>query len=115
MIEDYLLKRNSLKSLRAQIGDAERELLNRQRRGEVSTDTLVGNILRELTAPATILLAAGGWRLAAGVGFILGELTQRQTTKCSTVAGNQRMTETSPLRIALNLTTSIQTLYTPCL
>lgn len=103
MIKADRLKRNKPKSLilRTQIGDAERELLNRQRRVEVSTDTLVRNIHREVTAPATLLLAVG-------IGFILGELTQRQSTRTRVAA----ITETSPLKTALNLMTSIHTLYT---
>ncbi len=105
MIKDYLLKRNNLKSLRTQIRAAERALLNRQRRVEVRTGTLVRNIHQQVTAPATLLLAGG-------IGFILGELTRRQTTKSRAAAGKLRITETTPLRTALNLTTSIQTLYT---
>jgi len=105
MIKDYLLKRNKPKSLRAQIKAAERELLNRQRRVGVRTATLVRNIHQQVTAPATLLLAGG-------IGFILGELTQRQTTKSRGVADKVRTTETTPLRTALNLMTSIHTLYT---
>ena len=107
MIKAHLLKRNEPKSLslRTQIGDAERELLNRQRRVGVRTATLVRNIHQQVTAPATLLLAGG-------IGFILGELTQRQTTKSRGAAGKLRITETTPLRTALNLMTSIHTLYT---
>ncbi len=105
MITAHLLKRNKPKSLRTQIGDAERELLNRQRRVGVRTATLVRNIHQQVTAPATLLLAGG-------IGFILGELTQRQTTKSRGAAGKLRTTETTPLRTALNLMTSIHTLYT---
>jgi len=105
MIKDYLLKRNKPKSLRAQIKAAERELLNRQRRVGVRTATLVRNIHQQVTAPATLLLAGG-------IGFILGELTQRQTTKSRGVADKVRTTETIPLRTALSLMTSIHTLYT---
>ena len=107
MIKADLLKRNKPKSLslRTQIGDAERELLNRQRRVGVRTATLVRNIHQQVTAPATLLLAGG-------IGFILGELTQRQTTKSRGAAGKLRITETTPLRTALNLMTSIHTLYT---
>ena len=105
MIKAYLLKRNKSKSLRAQIRAAERELLNRQHRVGVRTATLVQNIHHQVTAPATLLLASG-------IGFILGELTQRQTTKSRGAAGKLRTTETTPLRTALNLMTSIHTLYT---
>jgi len=105
MIKDYLLKRNKPKSLRAQIKAAERELLNRHRRVGVRTATLVRNIHQQVTTPATLLLAGG-------IGFILGELTQRQTTQSRGVADKVRTTETTPLRTALSLMTSIHTLYT---
>ena len=105
MIKADLLKRNKPKSLRAQIRAAERELLNRQRRVGVRTATLVRNIHQQVTAPATLLLAGG-------IGFILGELTQRQTTQSRGAAGKLPTTETTPLRTALNLMTSIHTLYT---
>lgn len=107
MIKAHLLKRNKPKSLslRTQIGEAERELLNRQRRVGVRTATLVRNIHQQVTAPATLLLAGG-------IGFILGEITQRQTTQSRGTAGKLRTTETTPLRTALNLMTSIHTLYT---
>ena len=105
MIKAYLLKRSKSKSLRAQIRAAERELLNRQQRVGVRTATLVRNIHQKVTAPATLLLAGG-------IGFILGELTQRQTAKSRGAADKVRTTETTPLRTGLNLITSIHTLYT---
>jgi len=105
MIKAYLLKRNKPKSLKAQIRAAERELMNRQQRVGVRTATLVRNIHQQVTAPATLLLAGG-------IGFILGELTQRQSAKSRSAAGKLRTTETTPLRTALNLMTSIHTLYT---
>jgi len=105
MIKAYLLKRYKPKSLRAQIRAAERELMNRQQRVGVRTATLVRNIHQQVTAPATLLLAGG-------IGFILGELTQRQSAKSRSAAGKLRTTETTPLRTALNLMTSIHTLYT---
>lgn len=105
MIKAFLLKRNKPKSLRAQIRAAEREILNRQQKVGVRTATLVRNIHQQVTAPATLLLAGG-------IGFILGELTHRQTTQSRGAAGKLRITETTPLRTALNLMTSIHTLYT---
>jgi hypothetical protein len=106
MIKSNLLKRNKSKSLslRTQIGDAERELLNRQQRVGVRTATLVRNIHQQVTAPATLLLAGG-------IGFILGEITQRQTTQSRGAASKQSNTDTTPLRTALGLMTSIHTLY----
>ena len=104
MIKTYLLKRTKSKSLKAQIGAVERKLLNRHQRVGVRTATLVRNIHQQVTAPATLLLAGG-------IGFILGELTQRQTTKSRGAADKVRTPETTPLRTALNLMTSIHTLY----
>ncbi len=103
MIKAYLLKRNKAKSLRTQIRNVERELLNHQRRVGVRTATLIRKIQQQM---ATLLLASG-------MVFILGELTQRQTTKSRGAACKLRITETTPLRTtALNLITSIYTLYT---
>jgi hypothetical protein len=107
MINASLLKRNKPKSLslRTQIGEAERELLNRQRRFGVRTATLVRSIQLQATAPATLLLAGG-------IGFILGEITRRQPTQSRCAGGKLSTTEITPLRTALNLMTSIHTLHT---
>ncbi|MGZ8239748.1 MAG: hypothetical protein ACXWTY_17960 [Methylobacter sp.] len=78
--------------------------MNRQQRVGVRTATLVQNIHQQVTAPATLLLAGG-------IGFILGEITQRQTTQSHGAASNLSTTETTPLRTALGLMTSIHTLY----
>ena len=107
MIKAPLLKRDKSTSLSlsTQIGAAERELLNRQRRVGVRTATLVRNIHQQVTSLATLLLAGG-------IGFILGELTQHPTTQSRGATGKLRTTETTPLRSALNLMTSSHTLYT---
>lgn len=105
MINTYLLKRTKSKSLRTQIRAAERELLNRQQRVGVRTDTLARKIQQQMTAPATLLLAGG-------IGFILGELTQCQTDKPRGAVEDPRASETTPLKIALNLMTLVNTLYT---
>jgi len=95
-----------LKSLTAQINAAERQVLNRQQEVGICTTTLVRKIHQQMTAPATLLLAGG-------IGFIIGELTKRQTSKKRPGTGDKpQATETSPLRIALNLITSARTLYT---
>jgi len=62
------------KSLTAQINAAERQVLNRQQEVGIRTTTLVRKIHQQMTAPATLLLAGG-------IGFIIGELTKRQTSK----------------------------------
>jgi hypothetical protein len=92
-------------SLTAQINAAERQVLNRQQQIGIRTSALVRNIHQQITAPATLLLAAG-------IGFIIGELTKRQTPKFRSTADKSQVAETSPLKIALNLITSAQTLYT---
>lgn len=86
--------------LTAQIRDAERQVLKRQRGVGVRTDRLVRKIHQQMTAPATLLLAAG-------IGYILGEITQRQSPKFRGDAA----AKTSPLRSALNLMASVQTFY----
>ena len=105
MINASLLNGNNPPSLRAQIRAAERTLLYRQQRVGVSTATLVRNINREVTAPLTLLLAGG-------IGFILGELTRRQTTPSTGAAGKLPTTKATPLTTGLNLMTSIHKLYT---
>jgi len=93
-------------SLTAQINAAERQVLNRQQEIGIRTTTLVRKIHQQMTAPATLLLAGG-------IGFIIGELTKRQTSKKRPgTVDKPQATETSPLRIALNLITSARTLYT---
>ena len=89
MIKAYLLKRNKPQSLRAQIRAAQRELLNRQQRVGVRTATLVRNMHKKVTAPAPLLLAGG-------IGFILGQLTQRQTAKSRGTADKLGTTEIHP-------------------
>lgn len=105
MMVSYLLNRSKANSLTTQIRVAEQQVLIRQRRVEMCTDTLVRNIHQQMTSPATLLLAGG-------TGFIIGELTKRQTPKLRSTADKPLGAETSPLKIALNLITSIQTLYT---
>ncbi|MGR8981498.1 MAG: hypothetical protein ACU84H_15610 [Gammaproteobacteria bacterium] len=51
-----------------------------------------------MTAPATLLLAGG-------IGFILGEITKRQPPRFRGAAG------TTPISSALNLVTSVHTLF----
>jgi hypothetical protein len=93
------------KSLTAQIRDAERQVLKRQRGVGVRAATLIRKIHQQMTAPTTLLMAGG-------IGFIIGELTTRQTPNSRGTADKPRTAETTPLRIALNLMTSVHTLYT---
>jgi len=93
------------KSLTAQINAAERQVLNRQQEVGIRTATLVRKIHQQMTAPATLLLAVG-------IGFMIGELTKRQTPKFRDTVDKPHATATSPLRIAQSLMTSARTLYT---
>jgi hypothetical protein len=92
------------KSLAAQIRNAERQVLKRQQEVSARASTLIQKIRQQMTAPATLLLAGG-------IGFIIGELTKRQTPDNRGTTGKSRAAETSPLTTALNLITSVRTLY----
>jgi hypothetical protein len=105
MMKAYILNRSKPRSLTVQIRDAERQVLKRQEVVGVRTTTLIRKMHQQMTAPSTLLLAGG-------IGFIIGELTKRQTTNNRGTANKQRTTETSPLRTALNLMASVHTLYT---
>jgi hypothetical protein len=97
--------RSKANSSASQIRDAERQVLSRQRKLDIRTDALVRNVHLQMTAPATLLLAGGA-------GLMLGELTKRQPSKFGGIGDKKADAETSPLKVAINLMTSIQTLYT---
>jgi hypothetical protein len=105
MMASHHLNRSKANSLASQIRDAERQVLSRQQRIDSRTDTLVRTIHQQMTAPTTLLLLSGA-------GFIIGELTKRQPAKFRDTGDKSVSAEISPLRVALNLITSIQTLYT---
>ena len=105
MIRVYVSSVSKSRSLTAQIRAVEQQIVIRQQEVGVRTATLIKKIHQEITAPSTLLLAGG-------TGFIIGELTNRQTTNLRDTANKQNATETSPLRTALNLLTSVHTLYT---
>jgi hypothetical protein len=92
-------------SLSAQIKDAEQQVLNRKRKIGVGTTTLVRKMQQQMIAPTTFLFAAG-------IGFLLGEITKRKPSKTHATTNQSHTVETSPLKTALSLVTSIQTLYT---
>ena len=92
-------------SLATQIKDAEQQVLNRKRKISVGTAKLARKMRQQMVAPTTFLFATG-------VGFLLGEITKREPSKAQGTTDTPRTVEASPLRIALNLMTSIQTLYT---
>jgi len=105
MIKVYLSNVSKSRSLTAQIREAEQQIVIRQQGVGVRTATLIKKIHQEITAPSTLLLAGG-------IGFIIGELTKRQTSNNRGTAGKQRPTGTLPLRTALNLLSMVHTLYT---
>jgi hypothetical protein len=105
MMAHYRVKRSKSKFLAAQIRDAERQILMRHDKIDAYTTVLVDHLHQQMTAPTTL------W-LAGGFGFILGELTRRQTKKIAGTASKPPRAPTSPVITALKLLTSIQTLYT---
>ncbi len=105
MIKTYLSSVSKSKSLTAQIREAEQQIVIRQQGVSVRTATLIKKIHQEITAPSTLLLAGG-------IGFIIGELTKRQTSSNRGTAGKQRTTGTSSLKSTLNLLSTVHTLYT---
>ena len=108
MIANYRVNRQKSRFLTTQIRDAERQIVIRQDRIGVCTTMLVEKLHQQMTAPTTL------W-LAGSFGFILGELTRRQSKKVSGTPGTtnkSRAVQTSPIITALKLLTSIQTIYT---
>jgi hypothetical protein len=92
-------------SLPTQIKDAEQQVLSRKRKISVSTTTLVRKMQQQMITPTTFIFAAG-------IGFLLGEITKREPSKTHATTNQLHTVETSPLKTALSLVTSIQTLYT---
>jgi hypothetical protein len=106
MIKAYLSSISKSTSLTSQIKDAEQQILSRQRGVGVRANMLIKKIHQEMTAPSTLMLTVG-------IGFIIGELTKRQTPNNLGTADKQRATTgKSPLKTTLNLLISVHTLYT---
>jgi hypothetical protein len=103
----HLLDKNHSKLLADEIKDAEWQVIKRQQLIDYRTHALARKIYQQLTEPGSMLLAGG-------IGFIIGELTKRQPSKArgTAVKDRRRGTEASPLKAAVNLFTSMQTLYT---
>lgn len=91
-------------SLSAQIRATERRVSNRRRQFGIHTAAISQKIGKQLSTPPNLLLASG-------IGFIIGEFT-RQTPQAIDKANEGQTSKTSPLKIALNLFSSIHTLYT---
>ncbi len=104
MIKAYFANVRKSNSLTAKIRDAEQQLVIRQRGVSVRTGALIKNIHRQMTAPSTLLMTVG-------IGFILGELTKPRLSGNHGVSSKQHTNGSSPLRSALNLVTSMHTLY----
>lgn len=105
MIKAYSLNPSRPKSLTSQIRHAERQVLKRQREVGVRADRLVRKIHQQMTAPATLLLAAG-------IGFIIGEITKLHPPRFrGDTADKPRTDGTTPLRTVLNLVTLVHTFY----
>ncbi len=105
MMAIYTRSRINPTSLSAQIKDAEQQVLNRKRKIGIDTTALVQKMQQQMLAPSTFLLAGG-------VGFLIGEITKRKPSKIRDTTDKPHAVETSPLKTALSLVTSIQTLYT---
>ncbi|HEY8219136.1 MAG TPA: hypothetical protein VIF86_03465 [Methylobacter sp.] len=103
----HLLNQNHSKFLEDQIKDAEWQVVKHHQAVDYRTDMLVRKIYRQLTDPGSLLLAGG-------VGFIIGEITKRQPSSPRDTAEKTHTTRTeaNPLKVALNLFTSAQTIYT---
>lgn len=93
------------KLLEDEIKDAESQVLSRQQLIDRRTTLLVRKIYREMTEPASLLLAGG-------IGFVISEITKRRPVKAYDTSVKAGTTAASPLNVAMNLLTSARTLYT---
>jgi hypothetical protein len=98
-------RRTKTQSLATQINAAENQILHRQRLVNINAAYLNHKIRQQLTTPTSFLLAVG-------MGYILGDLTQKgSSSKVGATANKPQATEISPLTTALRLVTSIHSLY----
>lgn len=97
--------RTPRQSLSQQIRAAERDLLHQQRRVAVSADHLVQTLHRQLTSPMSLLTASG-------VGFIIGELTRRQTPRPCSGGDQLPAIDATRWQTALSFAGSVHALYT---
>ena len=109
MLNSTLNDGSELKSLTAQIRDAELQVLERQRMVIICADTLVQKAQQQITAPASLLLAGG-------IGFILSELTKSKPSESHSATEESRTIETADvtrhLMTTLNFLSSLNALYT---
>lgn len=92
-------------ALNAQIRNTEKGMEKHQRKVDVCTAALINNIHAQISSPASLLMAAG-------IGFILGEITLRQTVLVTDNADNTLVVASSPLNRILRVISSVQTLHT---
>lgn len=106
---DTILHGSELKSLAAEIKDAELQVLECQRMVIVRADTLMQKTQQQMTAPASLLLAGG-------IGFVIGELTKSKSFELHGTIEEPRVAETTDisqtLMRALNQLATINALYT---
>ena len=106
---DTILHGSELKSLAAEIKDAELQVLECQRMVIVRADTLMQKTQQQMTAPASLLLAGC-------IGFVIGELTKSKSFELHGTIEEPRVAETTDisqtLMRALNQLATINALYT---
>lgn len=106
---DTILHGSELKSLAAEIKDAELQVLERQLMVIIHADNLIQKTQQQMTAPASLLLAGG-------IGFVLGELTKNKSFEPHGTVEEPRAAETTDitktLMSALNQLVTINALYT---
>ncbi|MBK9662333.1 MAG: hypothetical protein IPO71_04260 [Nitrosomonas sp.] len=91
---DTILHGSELKSLAAEIKDAELQVLECQRMVIVRADTLMQKTQQQMTAPASLLLAGG-------IGFVIGELTKSKSFKPHGTIEEPRVAETTDITTTL--------------
>lgn len=94
----FISKSHKSRTLSAQIRAAEQRVSDRQRQIAVHAATITQKVERQMSKPPNLLLASG-------IGFILGEVTQ----KAPVMTGkNGDATATTPLKVVMHLLASLQ-------
>ncbi len=103
----WIQHRKAVGSLNAQIRNAERQVLKRRQSLGNRTTSLLENIHKQMTAPATLLLASG-------IGFIAGELSKCPPPRPAPLpepTENTNVSASMHLRHVLSFLLSAHTLY----
>jgi hypothetical protein len=103
-MKTFFLNWRHSNSLSSQIGALERQVLAHRQAIPIQRDSLVVKARLLMTAPSTMLLTSG-------VGFMIGEVTKRQSPQPKNADEKSKAAESSPLITALNLITTARTLY----